>query len=208
MSNRVAEDADQRVDCLLITRRFDRPCGHLRLVGYEEVVEMPHDEFAASRLLHDDVDDVLAVEATLVAEERLLAVIVVFRPVLELPGEPAVRRTRDLGLEGPAGEGTGRFADVNLGVIAGAEAEQLEQLTAPVLIDRGAVVLLIIEPEDHGRVGRHLHQKIAVVAHSAFAKDRDLLQQLVVIVDLGVAGREDVVPEQRHLLFQRPLGVD
>ena len=36
----------------------------------------------------------------------------------------------------------------------------------------------------------------------------DLFQQLVVVVDLRVAGGEHLVPEQRHLLFQRALGGD
>jgi len=39
------------------------------------------------------------------------------------------------------------------------------------------------------------------------AEQLDLFQHLVVIVDLGIAGGEDVVPEQRHLFFERPLGV-
>src|SRR6266851_6530921 len=98
---------------------------------------MPANEFAACRLLHDDVEDVLAVEPALVAEEGLLAVVMVFRAILELPGEAAIRRARDLGLEGPAGEGARAFADVGLGVVAGAEAEQLKEFAAPVLVDRG-----------------------------------------------------------------------
>ena len=149
---RIAEHADHLVDRLLVARRLDRPSRHLRLVGDEEVVQVPADEPAASRLLHDDVEDVLAVEPPLVAEEDLLAVVVVFRPILELPGEPAVGCARDLGLEGPAGEGAGAFANIGLGVVAGAEAEQLQQLAAPVLVDRGAVVLLVVQPEHHRRV--------------------------------------------------------
>ena len=39
------------------------------------------------------------------------------------------------------------------------------------------------------------------------AEQFDLLQQLVVVVDLRVAGGEHAVPEQRHLLLQRALGV-
>src|SRR5438067_7692686 len=110
---------------------------------------MPTDESAASRLLHDDVDDVFAVEAAFVPEEHFLAVIVIFRAILELPREPAIRRAWDLGLEGPAGERPRAFTDVRLGVIAGAQAEQLEQFTAPILIDGCSMILLIVEPENH-----------------------------------------------------------
>ena len=168
---------------------------------------MPADELRAGRLLHDDVDDVLAVEVALVAEERLLAVVVVFRAIFELPREAAVRQTRQLGLEGPAGERARCLADIHLGVVAGAEAEQLQQLAAPVLVHRGAVVLVVVQPEDHRRVLRDLQQQVAIVAHAVAAEQLDLLQQLVVVVDLRVAGGEHAVPEQRHLLFQRALRV-
>jgi len=77
----------------------------LRFVGDEEVVQVPADKASTRRLLYNDVDDVFAVEIALMTEELLLAVIVIFRPVLELPGEPTIRCPRDLGLEGPAGEG-------------------------------------------------------------------------------------------------------
>ena len=40
------------------------------------------------------------------------------------------------------------------------------------------------------------------------AEHVDLRDQVVVVVDLGVADREDAVPEEGHLLFQRPLRVD
>ena len=205
---RVLEDPRQGVDRLGIARRLDRPRGHLRLVGDKEIVQVPADEASAGRLLYDDVDDVFAVQLTLMTKEGLLAVIVVFRAILELPGESAIGRPRDLGLEGPAGEGARRFANVGLGVVAGAEAEQLEEFATPVLVDRGPMVLLVVEPEDHRRVSGHLEQQVAVTAKAALPEDIDLLQQLVVIVDLGIAGGEHMVPEQGGLLFEGPLGVD
>ena len=54
-------------------------------------------------------------------------VVVVFRQILELPVVAANGTARQLGLEGPAGEGAGGFAHVNLGVGADAHAEQLQQ---------------------------------------------------------------------------------
>ena len=59
------------------TRLGDAPGRDLRLVGDEEVVEVAADEAGRRLLPGDDVDDVLAVEAAGVAEERLLAVVVV-----------------------------------------------------------------------------------------------------------------------------------
>ena len=72
-----------------VARRLDRPGRHLRLVGDEEVVQMAADEPGAGRLLHDDVDDVLAVEAALMAEERLS------RRHRGLPGDTRTSRGSD-----------------------------------------------------------------------------------------------------------------
>src|SRR5205807_772731 len=116
--------------------------------------------------------------------KHFLAVIVIFWAIFELPRKPAVRRAWNLGLEGPAGESPRTFTDVRLGVVAGAEAEQLKQFTPPILIDRGPMILLIVQPENHRRISGHSEQQITVVAHALFAEDIDLLQQLVVIVDL------------------------
>ena len=69
------------------------------------------------------------------------------------------------------------------------------------------MVLVVVQPEDHGRVLRDRQQQITIVAHALLAEQLDLFQQLVVVVDLGIAGGEHMVPEQRHLLLQRALGV-
>src|SRR5689334_12718677 len=131
---RVAEHADHLVDRLLVSRRLDRPSRYLRLVSDKEIIKVAADELTASGLLHDDIENVVAVETALVAEEDLLAIVMIFRAVLELPGKTAIGRARDLGLEGPAGEGARGLADVDFGVVAGAQAEQLEELAAPVLV--------------------------------------------------------------------------
>ena len=163
---RVAEHADHLVDRLLVARRLDRPGRHLRFVSDEEIVQVSADEFAASRLLHDYVENILAVEPSLVAEEYLLPIVMVFRAILELPREPAVWCARNLGLEGPASEGARAFAHIDLGVVGGAEAEQFQQLATPVFVDRRSVVLLVVEPEHHRRVVRDLRQQLAVVSHA------------------------------------------
>ncbi len=53
-----------------------------------------------------------------------------------------------------------------------------------------------------GAVADYLDKRIA---HAVVAEQINLLQHLIVIVDLRVTGREHMVPEQRHLLFQRAL---
>src|ERR1700738_3993211 len=79
---RVPERSHQGVDRLLVARRLERPSGHLRLVGDEEVVQVSADKASARRLLYNDVDDVFAVEVPLMTEELLLAIVMIFGPVL------------------------------------------------------------------------------------------------------------------------------
>src|SRR3989442_263451 len=110
-------------------------------------------------------------------------------------------------LEGPAGEGAGRFTDILFRVGADAHAEQLKQLATPVLVDGRAVVLVVVQPEDHRGVSGDRDEQVAVVTHATLTEQADLLQQLIVVVHLRVAGGEHVVPEERHFLFQRALRV-
>ena len=69
------------------------------------------------------------------------------------------------------------------------------------------MALVVVEPEDHGRVPGKLVQQLPIVAHAMFAEHPQLFEHVVGVVHLGVAGGEDVVPEERHLLFQRTPGV-
>ena len=70
------------------------------------------------------------------------------------------------------------------------------------------MILVVVEPEDHRGIFRHGHQQVTVVTHALLAEQLDLLEQLIVIVDFRVSGRENMVPEQRHFLFQGTLGRD
>src|SRR3989442_263448 len=82
-----------------------------------------------------------------------------------------------------------------------------KQLATPVLVDGRAVVLVVVQPEDHRGVSGDRDEQVAVVAHATLTEQADLLQQLIVVVHLRVAGGEHVVPEEGHLLFQRTLRV-
>ena len=57
---------------------------------------MACDKPRAGRLLHDDVDNILTVEVTGMAQEGLFAVVVILGKVLKLPGETSIRQARDL----------------------------------------------------------------------------------------------------------------
>ena len=169
---------------------------------------MAADEPGGGGLADDDVNDVLAVEVADLTEEGLLAFVVVLFLVLELPGVAAVGLAGQLRADGPAGEGPGALANVHLGVVADAHGEELKELTSPVLVDGVTVVFVVVQPEDHGGVLGQLDEQVLVVSQTVLAEHVDLLQQLVTVVHLGVAGGENVVPEKRDLLFERALGAD
>ena len=82
---RVREGPGYRIDSLGIARRRRHPRRHLCLIGDEEVVQMAGDKPVTGRLLHDDVDNVLAVEVARMAQEGLFAIIVIFLEVFEFP---------------------------------------------------------------------------------------------------------------------------
>ena len=123
-------------------------------------------------------------------------------------GWRAVGVARHLGRDGPAGEGAGALEDVGFGVVADAEGEEFEQFAAPVFVGGVLVVLVVVQPEDHGGVAGELDEQVSVVAHAVFAEHANLLYHVVAVVHLAVAGGEHLVPEDRHLLFERPLGVE
>ena len=134
------------------------------------------------------------------AEERL-------GPVVDLSGVVGEgRRLLEAAagiLPDPAGEGPGGLADVALGVMPGAQGEQLEELAGEVLV--GLVLLAgpAVEPDEHGRVGDDRLQERGEAAQGVGP------QRLVLPVherdrlDLLVAGGEVAVPEEGELLAER-----
>ena len=105
-------------------------------------------------LTGDDVNNVLAVEPATVAQKLLLAIIVIVltvnKPGLKVP--EGVQRQRLF--ERPASERPRRVLDVILRVVPYSHGEQLQDLAAVVLVDGIAMVLVVVEPIDHGRVSR------------------------------------------------------
>ena len=167
---------------------------------------MAGDKAVTGRLLDDDIDNVLTVEVARMAQERLLAIIVIFLEVLKFPVPPVIVTSRRCIRDRPPSEGPGGLPHVRLRIVAHTQAEQLQQLPPPVLIDRMGVVVAVIQPVDHGRILRQRDQQVAVAAHPLVAEHVDLADQLVPVVDLGLACREHMVPEEHHLLLQRPFG--
>ena len=108
----------------------------------------------------------------------------------------------------PAGEGAGRLADVGLGVVADAEGEQFHQLAGVVLVRLALDVAVGVEPDEHGRVAAHRQQEGAELAEGVLAEQDGSAASSGRLADLGDAGGEVVVPEQRHPLAERVHRVD
>ena len=70
------------------------------------------------------------------------------------------------------------------------------------------MVVAVVEPVNHGGVFGQFNQEVPVVAEGVLAEHVYLVDNDVVVVDLGLAGGEEVVPEEDHLLFEGPTGVD
>ncbi len=108
----------------------------------------------------------------------------------------------------PAGEGAGRLADIALGIVAHAHGEELHYLAGEILVRGAFHVLRRVEVGQHRRIARDVDKKLAEAAGRVSMEQRELLLHLAIVADLLLAGREMAVPEQRHLLFQRPVGRD
>ena len=76
----------------------------------------------------------------------------------------------------PAGEGAGGLADVLLGVVADAEAEQLHQLAGVVLVRLALDVAVGVEPDQHGRVAADRLQQRAELAQGVLAQQAVLAE--------------------------------
>ncbi len=143
------------------------------------------------------VEDVDAVEIAAAAEEGLLAVVMLAG--IELEGEIVVD---------PAGEGAGGLADVALAIVAHSHGEELHHLAGEILVRGAFHVLRRVEVGEHGRIARDVDEKLAEAAGRTAMEQRELLLHLAIVADLLLAGCEMAVPEQRHLLLQRPVGRD
>ena len=107
----------------------------------------------------------------------------------------------ELVLQGPTGEGAGALSHVRLGVVPDPHREQFQQFPAPVLVHRVGMVLVVVQPEDHGGAFRHRHEKFLVVTQALLAERIDHVCDLVVVVDLGHARRKQLVIKQAQLFL-------
>ena len=198
----------QRLDARRVLRRHVVPRRHLRLVGHEEVVQVAGDEARRGGLLDDDAHDVVAVEVAGLAQEGLLAVVVVVRAEDERRGVAAVRIQRNGLRGGPAGEGARRVLDVLLAVVADAHGKQFEDFAAVVLVRGVFVILGVVQPVQHAGVAGQVEQDGFHVGQAIAAEGLDLQRDAGGVLALVPAGSEDAVPEEGHFFLQRALGVD
>jgi hypothetical protein len=106
------------------------------------------------------------------------------------------------------GEGAGALLDVVLGVVADAQAEQLHELAGEVLVGAPDARVVVVEVGEHRGVADDPEQQVGEAAQRVRAEQLVLHVHVVRVLDRAVAGREVVVPEERHLLFERARRLD
>ena len=111
-------------------------------------------------------------------------------------------------LEVPPGERAGGLAHILLGVVAHTHREELHHLPGEVLVGRALHVHARIEVVEHRRIFGDRYRQVPEIAGRVALKHVDLQQHLPVVADLVLGRREVAVPEQRHLLFQRPAAIE
>ena len=107
----------------------------------------------------------------------------------------------------PAGEGAGADLDVVLGIVEGsvvadAEGEELEKLTAVVLVEVGLVGLGVVQVVHHAGVLGQPEQQVIEAAHAMLPEHVDHDAHFLAGVDLAVPGAEDHVPEEGDLFLE------
>ena len=139
------------------------------------------------------------------AEHRLHTGVVAGRVeaevVVELLGAPGAA---------PAGQGPRQLAHVHLGVRAavGPEREQLHQLTRVVLVGAALGVLVLVEPDDHRAVRRHVADELIEAAEGVAPEHLVLGEHQLLVAHAVVRGCEPVVPDERHALDERLARAD
>ena len=167
------------------------------ILTHQVPVELGGQEFRSGRLRHDQVHHLYAVVVALVPQETLRTVVVLRR----IDDKRQVIRV-------PAGEGARRFTDVPFAVVAHAHGEKLHDFAGEILVRRPLDVYACIKEIEHRRILRHRHHEVAEVASGVVPEGLVLQQHLAVVANLGLAGGEMAVPEQRHFFFQGPVGVE
>ena len=174
---------------------------------------MAGQEAGGSRLLADDVEDIIAVKVPGFPQESLFAVVVIRRVKAELPGTAAVGERRVGRGDVPAGKGPGAGFDIVLGVVellvfAHAEGKEFQEFPAVVFVQSRLVALGVVQVIDHGRAGGEEVEEVAEVAHAVVAEHLDHAPHFLAGVDFAVAGAENHVPEQGHFLLELAGVVD
>ena len=110
---------------------------------------------------------------------------------------------------GPSRQRTGVLAHIHLGVaVAGAECEQLLHLARIVLVRVRLGGARQRQPDQHRRVDRDRREQLGEAPKREAALGAVLVDHQPLGVDALVAGREPVVPGERHPLDQLVVRAD
>ena len=115
----------------------------------EEAEELCGEEAGGGRVAHECGQDVVGVPAPRHAHERLVTVIVLVGVEDELTGA----------IGAVTGERARGLLHVGVGVIADANGEQLHHLARVILVGLACAVLVVVQPDEHGRIASHSLQQ-------------------------------------------------
>ena len=154
---------------------------------------------AEGGLGEDQVGQVVGVKPPGLAEDRLLAVVVLALPEVELTAL----------VHAVAGQCAGNLADVGLGVAAPlSQREQLQQFAGEVFVRGAFDVLDVAQIEQHRRVTQLQRQHIPERAIEAVADGQELARRQLRVFVIFERSHEVVHPEQGHLLLERAIRAD
>ena len=148
-------------------------------------------------MFENDFDDVDAVEIPGLPQERFRVLIVQGR----VDDEVEVFKI-------PSGKSACGFANICLAVIAYPHGKEFHYLAGKVFVGGTFHIHPGIEVIEHARVLGDGDGEVAEVPGGVALEHVDLQQHFPVIPDFVLSGGEMPVPEERHLLFERPRGVE
>ena len=158
-------------------------------IGDVDVPEPARHELGRGGLVQENVDNIITVKTSALAQHRLGAAIMV--PRIELEFEiPHLVITITC-------QGAGHFLDRRFGVIPFAQDKQFHQLARQVLVRLFLAAAVVVQIVQHRRITHHRLRQITETAVAQFAEGPVLASHGVhLFLHTGIGGDKMVVPQQ------------
>ena len=165
--------------------------GRRQVFTHEVAVELARQILGGDGLRQQNVNHLLAGEASGAAQNGFLTIVV----LLGVDDKAQVFVI-------PAGESPGGFLDVLFCVIAHPHGEQLHDFTRKVFVRCAFEVHTRIQKRQHRRVFGNRHHQVTKFARGVLAQQFILNMQLAVVAYFLFGGGKVAVPKQRHFFLE------